>query len=272
VAEGLPELKAVSIDVGLLEHLDSMLTVACAFDWDDVGSWHSVYKHLQPATRDPNGNVFSAGSLVVHLDACGNLVVAPGRKVGLIGVENLAVIDGPEGLLVCRLDHDQHVREIAAAAEKRPGPMDRRGTAHAAPLLAIDPGHKRVGLAASTELGSVHPVGVLDAEPRDRLLKDIEQHARLRGCAKLIIGLPVNMDGSEGPSAKASRELGEALVQATGLCVEYFDERLTSHEAEGMLAGLGLTRRQRKARVDAIAAARILQGYLDQRKQDETGT
>lgn len=133
------------------------------------------------------------------------------------------------------------------------------------PLLGVDPGSKRVGLAVAGLLGIVHPIGFADAQPRERLLADIGAQARERDCVGIVVGLPINMDGSEGPAAKAARELGAEIALATGLPVDYCDERLSSFEAEQKVGELGLTRKKRKARVDAVAAAGILQGYLDER-------
>jgi putative holliday junction resolvase len=134
------------------------------------------------------------------------------------------------------------------------------------PLLAVDPGTKRVGIAASTILGTVHPVGFLDAEPRDAMLRNLGALARDRDCVGIIVGLPINMDGSEGPAAKAARELGALVAESTGLPVDFSDERLTSHAAEIALGPMELTRKKKKGRTDAVAAALLLQSYLSERK------
>jgi len=134
------------------------------------------------------------------------------------------------------------------------------------PLLGIDPGSKRVGVACVRALGIVHPVGFLDAEPRGRLLESIAALARDRDCVGIVVGLPVNMDGSEGPAARAARGLGREIATRSGLPVEFCDERLTSFSAARALGPLGLTRKKRKARVDAVAAATILETYLRHRE------
>ena len=135
------------------------------------------------------------------------------------------------------------------------------------PLLGIDPGTKRVGIAVLNILDLVTPVGCFAAEPRAVLLKMISAAAHDRGCVGLVVGLPINMDGSEGPAARAAREFGAQLAAASGLPVDFCDERLTSFEAEHKVGELGLTRKKRKARVDALAAAGILQAYLEERRQ-----
>lgn len=81
----------------------------------------------------------------------------------------------------------------------------------------------------------------------------------------LIVGLPINMDGSEGQRAKLVRAWAERIAARTGWPVELFDERLTSSAADAKMARSGLTHKQKKERRDAIAAAAILQGFLDLR-------
>jgi putative Holliday junction resolvase len=132
------------------------------------------------------------------------------------------------------------------------------------PLLAVDPGTKRVGIAASTVLGTIHPVGYLDAEPRDAMLRNLKALAHDRDAVGIVVGLPINMDGSEGPAAKAARDLGEQIAQATGLPVDFSDERLTSHAAGIALGPMELTRKKKKGRTDAVAAALLLQSYLSE--------
>lgn len=132
-------------------------------------------------------------------------------------------------------------------------------------LLAVDPGDKRVGVAAVGPLGIVKPVATLDAHPRAAMLVRLAELASDRDAVGIVVGLPLNMDGTEGPAARAARALGEEIVQATGLRVVFHDERLTSIDASQRLGALGLTRAQRKQRLDAVAAAAILEGYLASR-------
>lgn len=139
------------------------------------------------------------------------------------------------------------------------------------PLLAVDPGTKRVGIAASTILGTVHPVGFLEASPREAMLRNLKALASDRDCVGIVVGLPINMDGSEGPAAKSARELGEEIVRTTGLPVDFSDERLTSHAAEEALGPMELTRKKKKGRTDAVAAALLLQTYLSERTNKERG-
>jgi putative Holliday junction resolvase len=82
----------------------------------------------------------------------------------------------------------------------------------------------------------------------------------------LVLGLPLNADGSEGPRAKLTRQFGVLLQNATELPLHYQDERLTTYAADQRLAGTGRTHRQKKAARDAIAAAEILQDFLGNRR------
>ena len=132
--------------------------------------------------------------------------------------------------------------------------------------MGVDPGTKRVGLAVAGALGIVHPIGFLHAEPRAVLLKKIAAFAADRQCVGIVVGLPINMDGSEGPAAKAARALGAEVAAASGLPVAFSDERLTSFSAEQKAGELQLTRKKRKARVDALAAAEILESYLAEQR------
>ena len=93
--------------------------------------------------------------------------------------------------------------------------------------------------------------------------------ARVRAVAEeqeagaLVVGLPLNMDGTEGPGAKASRALAGSLREALGVEVHLFDERLSSERADELLRGQGLTRGQRASRHDAVAAGAILLAFFE---------
>ncbi|MBN2511818.1 MAG: 6-phosphogluconolactonase [Sedimentisphaerales bacterium] len=131
--------------------------------------------------------------------------------------------------------------------------------------LAIDLGQKRVGLAISDAGQSMaFPLVVLEAGPG--LISRIAEIVRSEKAGFIVIGLPLNMDGSEGPRAKASREFAVQLTKAVSVPITLFDERLSSAEADWKLAGSDLTRDDRKKRQDAIAAAVFLQAFLEQQK------
>jgi len=128
-------------------------------------------------------------------------------------------------------------------------------------VLGIDFGTKRVGLAVSDGLGIL--ASPLDVVPRERAVEVVMRIAIEMDIAKIVVGLPTALGGHEGASADEARSLGKDLHNATELPVVYHDERFTSRMAETALLGKGMKRRDRRQKVDKIAAAIILQDYLD---------
>lgn len=127
--------------------------------------------------------------------------------------------------------------------------------------LGIDYGTKRVGIAISDGLGlTARP---LDVVARGEVSERVQELVARYDVEKLIVGLPTGLGGQEGSSVAGARELGAELATATGLAVEYIDEKFTSRLAEGVLLDSGMKRRQRRETVDKVAAAIILQAYLD---------
>ena len=139
--------------------------------------------------------------------------------------------------------------------------------------LGIDHGTKRIGLAVGDDAsGLASPVGMVDATGEwARQFEKIIAQAEEYGAEAFVVGLPLNMDDTEGGQAKLVRRFGDGLASASAMPVHYFDERLSSIEAEEHLIGTGLSRAKRKARTDAIAARTILQGFLDQHPPSEPG-
>ncbi len=136
-------------------------------------------------------------------------------------------------------------------------------------ILAIDLGDKRTGLATGDDgLGFVHPAEVLEADRGPLLDEALDRAIEAHGPELIVVGLPLNMDDSEGPRAKLTREFGDALAARHGIPVVYQDERLTSHEADEKMARSGRTHKQKKKIRDALAAAAILQDYLDEHPRD----
>lgn len=131
-------------------------------------------------------------------------------------------------------------------------------------VVALDIGEKRIGVAASDASGVVaSPVTVLDAgrlkadlTPLKRIAEDYEPEV-------LLVGLPLSLDGSEGPQAESVRRVAVDIGAALGLPVEYADERFSSAQAERLMADAGLSERQRRGKVDAVAASIFLQSWLD---------
>src|SRR4051794_14865999 len=117
--------------------------------------------------------------------------------------------------------------------------------------MGLDVGTKTIGIAVSDELG-ITAQGVTTVRrvgPR----KDVAEVKRIaleRDVTRVVVGLPLNMDGSEGPRALASREFGDALAAETGLPIEYQDERLSTVEAERVLLAGDVSRKKRKGVID----------------------
>lgn len=132
-------------------------------------------------------------------------------------------------------------------------------------FLGIDPGTKRIGLAAGDELGLATPRPALtQGTPEARWAALIDVIARERA-AELVVGYPLNMDDSVGPKAREVEAWAARLREATGKPVHLVDERLTSHAAEATVAKHTLRGVRASGLVDSRAAAMILQDYLDQR-------
>lgn len=127
-------------------------------------------------------------------------------------------------------------------------------------MLAFDPGSKRIGVAVSDALRIVAtPVGVIDAsEPWEEIQALIDEYSP----EVMVVGLPISLDGSEGPAADRARDFGEKLAQRHRCPVEYVDERYTTRTAEAALIEGRVKRRDRKQAVDKVAAAVILRHYL----------
>ena len=124
--------------------------------------------------------------------------------------------------------------------------------------LGVDHGKKRVGVAVgSTEDGIALPVTVLQAQPESQLPGQIQALAAEYDCQGVVVGWPVNMDDTEGRQGQITRQFAAHLAEVTGLDVRMWDERLSSFHADKALAGM-MTRKKRKARQDAVAAANIL--------------
>lgn len=143
-------------------------------------------------------------------------------------------------------------------------------------FLAIDLGDKRTGIAVGDAVTNLAlPVDVLEvpvtANNGQDLLAAISAMVKDHGPSALVVGLPLNMDGSEGQRAKLVRDWAARIGAATNLPIHLQDERLTSSQADWLMARSGMTHGQKKARRDAIAAAAILKDYLAARSR-EPGT
>jgi putative holliday junction resolvase len=129
--------------------------------------------------------------------------------------------------------------------------------------LGLDHGSKRIGVAGgAASPGIASPMEMVPAQPEHLALERIVAVAREHEAAGIVVGLPLNMDGSAGPQAKLAQEFAGKVAAASGLDVRLWDERLTSFAADKALAGR-MTRGKRKARQDALAAAALLQDFFD---------
>jgi len=130
--------------------------------------------------------------------------------------------------------------------------------------VGVDLGTRTIGLAVSDELGLT--AQGLETLERKSLKKDLAALVKLAKdyqADRFILGLPLNMDGTEGPRAAATRRFGDALARASQLTVIYQDERLTTVAAQRVLLEGNVSRQKRRAVVDQIAATLILQSWLD---------
>jgi putative Holliday junction resolvase len=137
-------------------------------------------------------------------------------------------------------------------------------------ILGLDPGSRRVGVALSDPTHVLAtPHSVLDAEPRSRLAEALKTICREKEVDRVVVGLPLRMDGDEGPAAEKARAFAEWVGGALGLPVEFWDERLSTVTAQNALIEGGARREKRREVVDMIAAQIVLQHYLDSRMPPE---
>lgn len=138
-------------------------------------------------------------------------------------------------------------------------------------FCAVDYGTKRIGLAIGDPGGGIaSPLTTVAvrgeaADSAREVIAAVEDYE----VAEWVVGLPLNMDGSEGPQAKAARAFAKQLDRLSGKQVHLWDERLSSRTADGYLAEAELTRKKRKARRDRVAAQVILQSFLDARGENQ---
>jgi putative Holliday junction resolvase len=134
-------------------------------------------------------------------------------------------------------------------------------------ILSIDFGEKRIGLAVSDALGitaqgleTVFNTGI------KTFLEDLARVCREYSVGEIVIGLPVNMDGSQGPKAKQALAVAEKIKEALKIPVHTWDERLSSRQANRLMIEEGLSRKKQKANSDRLAATLILQSYLEMKR------
>ncbi|MCI9031221.1 MAG: Holliday junction resolvase RuvX [Clostridia bacterium] len=131
-------------------------------------------------------------------------------------------------------------------------------------VLSVDYGDVRTGLAISDLLGIIaSPLPTFKTKSMRNAIDYVSNAAKEHGAEKIVVGLPLNMDGSEGERAQKTKAFGRVLERVCGISVIYEDERLTSVEAESILSEGNVKRAERKQLVDSMAARLILQSYLD---------
>jgi len=131
-------------------------------------------------------------------------------------------------------------------------------------ILGIDHGTVRIGIALSDELKMIAtPLEYIPADPFADFIERLKEIIRDKEVEQIVVGMPRNMDGSYGPAAEKVREFVAFLKDAITVPIQLWDERLTTVSAQTSLIAAGTRREKRKEKVDKIAAAIILQGYLD---------
>lgn len=137
-------------------------------------------------------------------------------------------------------------------------------------IMGIDYGDARTGVAISDLLCSlVGSATVIPSRNPQKAIADIAALAKENQVGQIVVGLPRNMNGSEGPRAQLCREFAQRLREATGLPVDLWDERRTTVEAHNILSQHNYHGKKRKNTVDAVAASLILEGYLAFRNRQQ---
>ncbi|MCI5976380.1 MAG: Holliday junction resolvase RuvX [Candidatus Faecousia sp.] len=135
-------------------------------------------------------------------------------------------------------------------------------------IMGLDYGDARTGVAISDLLCTlVGSTTVLPSRNEEKLLADVVRLTKENGVGTIVVGLPRNMDGTEGPRAEACRAFAEKVKEITGVDVEMWDERRTTVEAHQILSDHNYHGKKRKNTVDAVAASLILEGYLAYRRR-----
>ena len=136
-------------------------------------------------------------------------------------------------------------------------------------ILGLDHGERRIGVAISDATGTIaSPHSVIDRRADD-VAETLQSVIAEYDVERIVVGLPLHLSGDEGASAQAARAFADTLAEETGLPVALQDERFTTVTAEGALLEGGVRRRQRREVRDKVAAAVMLQGYLDSMRSDD---
>jgi len=140
-------------------------------------------------------------------------------------------------------------------------------------ILALDPGAKRIGIAISDELKLIaQPLEFVPAKPFADFLARLKQLVEQKEVELILVGMPRNMDGTYGPAASRVQEFVSDLEKAIPLRIRKWDERLTTVQANRILTEANVRRDKRKQKVDKMAAAILLQSYLDSLHETDSTT
>ena len=131
-------------------------------------------------------------------------------------------------------------------------------------VLGIDIGTVRVGLAVSDPEGVL--AQPLDVVPRERATDEIADRTRELDVGEVVVGIPLRLDGSHGPEADAAEDFARSLEALLDVPVARWDERLSTKGAERSMRAAGVTARKQRGSVDKVAAALVLQSFLDHRR------
>jgi putative Holliday junction resolvase len=138
-------------------------------------------------------------------------------------------------------------------------------------IMGLDVGDKRIGVAISDPLFlTAQGIAVVERKGMERDFETLRELCQKYEVEKLVVGLPLNMNGTLGPKAHQTQEFGHLIAGNLELTLEFFDERLTTKQAQDMLIAADVSRRKRRQVVDKIAAVHILQAYLDRRLQQRS--
>lgn len=140
-------------------------------------------------------------------------------------------------------------------------------------ILAVDPGSKRLGFALSDELGwFAQPLETYERRSMALDVAHIQQLVHQHDVREVVMGMPVRLDGHAGLEAESVQRLIETLERSLSVPVIAWDERLTTRSAEDLLIAANVSRKKRKGAVDRVAAALLLQSYLDSLSRKAQGT
>ena len=130
-------------------------------------------------------------------------------------------------------------------------------------VVGLDLGRRRIGLAISDPMGIALPAGTLERRSLQEDLRWLREWTTEREVSRIVVGLPIHMNGSSGPEAEQARGFARKLEEATQLPVDLLDERWTTREAERVLRQSGRRGKKKRAVIDSVAAALLLRTYLE---------